>query len=63
MRRITNESGHYHLTPEEAMNYPQLLKNAGVNVKGAWIELYSYKIDADGFIIDSSRVISKKLTE
>lgn len=45
------------------MDYPQLIKDAGVNVKGAWIEFYSYKIDADGFIIDSTKVGSKKLTE
>ncbi|MEG0258735.1 MAG: pre-toxin TG domain-containing protein [Lysinibacillus sp.] len=63
VRRITNESGHYRPTPKEAMDYPQLIKDAGVNVKGAWIEFYSYKIDADGFIIDSTKVVSKKLTE
>ncbi|MDR6553468.1 RHS repeat-associated core domain-containing protein [Paenibacillus qinlingensis] len=63
VRRITNESGHYRPTPEEAMNYPQLLRDAGVNVKGSWLELYSYKIDTDGFIIDSTKVVSKKLTE
>ncbi|WP_342560598.1 hypothetical protein NSQ95_07405 [Psychrobacillus sp. FSL W7-1457] len=45
------------------MDYPQLLKDAGVNVKGAWIEVYSYKIDADGFINDSTKVVSKKLKE
>ena len=63
VRRITNESGHYRPTPKKAMDYPQLLKDAGVNVKGAWIEFYSYKIDPDGFINDSTKVVSKKLTE
>lgn len=43
VRRIINESGHYRPTPEEAMDYPKLLKDAGVNVKGVWIEFYSYK--------------------
>ncbi|MFF2484353.1 hypothetical protein [Paenibacillus sp. NPDC058071] len=63
VRRITNESGHYRPTPEEAADYPELLKKTGVNVKGAWVENYSYKLDSDGFIIESTKVVSKKITE
>lgn len=45
------------------MNYPELLKNARVKVKGAWGENYSCKLDSDGFIIESTKVESKKITE
>lgn len=61
IRRIDNKSGHYRPTPNEALNYPELFKQNGLNVKNSWFELYDIKVDGDGFIEDIIRVSSQKL--
>jgi RHS repeat-associated protein len=61
IRRIDNLSGHYRPTVDEAMNYPELFRQNGLNVKNSWLELYDIKVDADGFVESVNKAVSKKI--
>ena len=50
IRRINNLSGHYRPTPQEARKIPELLQNAGVNAKGAQMEIYDMIVTDEGFV-------------
>lgn len=50
IRRINNLSGHYRPTPEEVRKIPELLQNAGVNAKGAQMEIYGMIVTDEGFV-------------
>lgn len=61
IRRIDNLSGHYRPTVDEAMNYPELFKQNGLNIKNSWLELYDIKVNADGFVESVNKAVSKKI--
>ncbi|MGL5149026.1 MAG: hypothetical protein ACRC7N_00430 [Clostridium sp.] len=61
IRRIDNGSGHYRPTVEEALKYPELFKNAGLNLDKAWINIDKYTISDEGIIINSKNVVNRKL--
>lgn len=52
IRRISNDSGHYLPSPEEAENYGNLFKALGIDVKGAKMTIYKAD-DTGGAIIHS----------
>jgi hypothetical protein len=61
IRRIDNLSGHYQPTVNEALNYPELFKQNGLNVKNAWLELYDIKVDSAGWVENYVKAVSKKI--
>lgn len=61
VRRIDNLSGHYRPTVNESMNYPELFRQNGLNIKNSWLELYNIKVDADGLVENYVKVVSQKI--
>lgn len=61
IRRIDNRSGHYRQTVEEALKYPELFENAGLNLDKAWLNIDKYTINADGIIINSQNIVNRKI--
>lgn len=61
IRQIDNLSGHYQPSVAETANYPQLLENAGLKVKGATIVSHSISTNPSGMVtgikVVSSQVI------
>lgn len=58
---INNLSGHYRPTKDEAIDYPDLLSNAGLNLDGTYLELYNFTLNSDGRVTFMTRVLSKQL--
>lgn len=54
IRLITNESGHFQPTIAQAMNYPTVLKNAGLGVDNAWIKIGEFETSMSNYVIDSN---------
>lgn len=50
--RISNWSGHYQPTIEEAMLFPDLLRNLGLNISGAKLQLFNQ----EGQLIETIRL-------
>lgn len=50
VRRITNESGHYTPTIEQAKNYQQIFEHAGIKTKNAWLETYQLDVTKSGYV-------------
>ncbi|MCX4353844.1 MAG: hypothetical protein OSJ60_19835, partial [Lachnospiraceae bacterium] len=53
IRNIINDSGHYQPTVSEALNYPNVLRSAGLNVDNAWIRVDSFTSSLSNYVIDS----------
>ena len=53
IRNITNESGHFQPTVPEALNYPQIFKDIGLNVDNAWIRISEFDASVSNYVIDS----------
>ncbi len=53
IRNIINDSGHYQPTVSEALNYPNILRSAGLNVDNAWIRVDSFTSSLSNYVIDS----------
>jgi len=51
VRLITNQSGHYQPTVLNALNYPQILQNNGVNVRNSWIRIEMFDSTTSNYII------------
>lgn len=54
IRLITNESGHYQPTVTQAMNYPDIFRNAGVIVDNAWIRISEFKTSMSNYVVDKN---------
>ncbi|PAF29616.1 WXG100 family type VII secretion target [Paenibacillus sp. 7516] len=50
LRRITNLSGHYTPTVEQARVFPQILEQAGIKTKNAWLEVFSIDTTPSGYV-------------
>lgn len=50
VRKITNESGHYTPTVEQAKNYEQIFNSAGIKTKNAWLEIYQLELTSNGYV-------------
>lgn len=50
VRRITNESGHYTPTAEQAKNYEQIFNSAGIKTENAWLEIYQLELTSNGYV-------------
>jgi hypothetical protein len=50
VRRITNESGHYTPTTEQAKNYEQIFNSAGIKTENAWLEIYQLELMSNGYV-------------
>ncbi|MGJ7923238.1 hypothetical protein [Neobacillus sp. LXY-4] len=61
IRRIDNLSGRYRPTVDEAMNYPELFRQNGLNIKNSWLELYGIKVVESGFVESINKAVSKKI--
>ena len=61
IRRIDNSSGHYRPTVEEALKYPELFENAGLNLDKAWLDIDSFKIDEWGNVIEKMKEVHRKI--
>ena len=56
IRLITNESGHFQPTTIQAMNYPTVFRNIGLNVNNTWIKIGEFKTSMSNYVIDSKVV-------
>ncbi|MEK4054604.1 WXG100 family type VII secretion target [Paenibacillus sp. FSL F4-0087] len=50
VRRITNLSGHYTPSVEQTRAFPQILEQAGVKTKNAWLEIFSIDTTPSGYV-------------
>jgi len=50
VRRITNESGHYTPTTEQAKKYEQIFNSAGIKTENAWLEIYQLEVTRSGYV-------------
>ncbi|SHN82375.1 WXG100 family type VII secretion target [Paenibacillus sp. ov031] len=50
VRRITNESGHYTPTTEQAKKYEQIFNSAGIKTENAWLEIYQLEVTSNGYV-------------
>lgn len=53
IRLITNESGHFQPTTTQALNYPTVFKNAGLNIKNTWIRINEFQTLKSNYVINS----------
>ena len=53
IRLITNESGHFQPTKTQALNYPAVFKNAGLNIKNTWIKIMEFQTSKSNYVINS----------
>lgn len=57
-------SGHYRPTVEVGKNYPQLLRDAGLDTSSARLSLYGFEIDPiTGLSTNQTLVIHEKIME
>jgi Hemolysin coregulated protein Hcp (TssD) len=61
IRQIDNLSGHYQPSVAETANYPKILENAGVKVKGATIVSHSISTNPSGMVTGVKVVSSKTI--
>ena len=54
IRLITNESGHFQPTVSEAMNYPNIFRNSGLNVDNTWIKIGAFDTSMSNYVIGAS---------
>ncbi|NRS49262.1 hypothetical protein HP401_14735 [Brevibacillus sp. HB2.2] len=50
VRSISNLSGHYTPTVEQAKLFPQVLEQAGVKTKNAWFDIYTIETTPSGYV-------------
>ncbi|MGW9530499.1 contractile injection system protein, VgrG/Pvc8 family [Paenibacillus terrae] len=50
VRSISNLSGHYTPSIEQAKLFPQVLEQAGVKTKNAWLEIYTIETTPSGYV-------------
>lgn len=53
IRLITNESGYYQPTVTQAMNYPDIFRNAGLIVDNAWIRMSDFSTPMSNYVINA----------
>ncbi len=59
VRRITNASGHYTPSVQQTKLFPELLNDAGVRTKNAWLEVGERSmIDMSRFQCENEGIIS-----
>jgi hypothetical protein len=56
VRSISNLSGHYTPTVEQAKLFPQVLEQAGVRTKNAWLDIYTIETTPSGYVNTSELV-------
>ena len=62
IRKITNASGHYTLSVEQARLFPEALNNLGLRTQNAWLELGDYYLTPSGYVdVGKSRIISEQI--
>ncbi|MBC7797094.1 MAG: hypothetical protein H7Z37_09505, partial [Pyrinomonadaceae bacterium] len=61
IKSITNESGHYRPTAEEARKYPEMLRKMGLELKNTHLKLWDFKFNADGWIVNQTKVVDEYL--
>ncbi len=50
IRRITNWSGHYTPSPDQAILSPNALRGVGLNVNNSWLEIYDINLTSSGYV-------------
>ncbi|NPC93920.1 hypothetical protein HOO54_17285 [Bacillus sp. WMMC1349] len=50
LRRISNDSGHYRPTVEEASQFDSLFRNVRIDTSKTWMEMYKFTFNEEGFI-------------
>lgn len=50
VRSISNLSGHYTPSVEQAKLFPQVLEQAGVKTKNAWLDIYTIQTTSSGYV-------------
>jgi hypothetical protein len=55
------DSGHYQPTIEESLKVPALLKNLGYDTSGAYLKIYDFRTDSNGFVTGRNLTVNKQL--
>lgn len=64
VRSISNASGHYTPTIQQANMFPELLNSVGVRTKNAWLEVGDYYMTPSGLgDLNKTKYYSKQLKE
>ena len=61
IKGIDNLSGHYRPAVSEAMNYPDLFRNLGLDLNNTWINLYDIQINSTGDVVKLTPIYTKIL--
>lgn len=61
IRLITNESGHFQPTTAQALNYPNVFKNSGLNVDNTWIRIGEFETSMSNYVIDSKVIYNGQI--
>lgn len=52
IRNISNKSGHFQPTVSEAINYPKIFRNSGLNVDNSWIRISEFDTSMSNYVVD-----------
>lgn len=62
IRQITNSSGHYAPTAEQAELFPEILNKQGLRLKNAWLRIGDYYFTPSGYVdLSKSKIILKQI--
>lgn len=62
VRNITNASGHFAPTVEQAKLFPNVLNNLGIRTENAWLELGDYHFTPSGYVdVTKSKIIVEQI--
>lgn len=53
VRLITNMSGHFQPNTVQAIKYPTIFKNVGLNIDNAWIRIGEFETSMSNYVINS----------
>jgi len=63
VRYIDNSSGHYHPTLAESARAPQLLRDAGLDLRGATYTPRYFFVDSNGQLVEGPRPKAQVLND
>ncbi|MHA6845114.1 hypothetical protein [Ralstonia syzygii] len=61
IRLIDNLSGHYQPTVADGLRVPTLLESLGYDMSGAYLKLYDFTTDVNGFVTGRNLVVNRQI--